>query len=538
MGKNLSKIILIVCIFLSIFFNFYKQNDVPGCLNADEAAFGYNAYSILKTGRDEFGAFLPLRLQSFNDFKLPLYSYLSIPFIAFGGLDIFSTRLLNKLIGILFVPLVYLVVYEISKKKKIALIASFLTAISPWIMILSRQAHEGVLSAFFVLLAVYFIIKFENGFEIRSLLFANGSLILSAFSYHTGRIFLVGLVLYQSWLFLKRFKDEKKTQLMRFGAVVLILTFMTPFLIDGLYGANRVKSLLFFQRSGFQQQLDEYLNEHPNRIMHNKGTASIQDVTIRYLSQFSTDFFIRFGDTNPRFGFERLSLITPVEYIFLLIGLYYLFKHNAKFKGLILLLILITPLGNALTWQENSLARTYFLIFPIIFVVAYGAYSFYKQKTHPNIKIFLLISTSFMFLFYLVNTWDLYLNHYFKRALVTRAWQCGYKDLTTYINNRYENFDKVYITKKHGQPYIFLLFFNQFPPDSYWLSATKSEPDEYGFTQVEGFDKFIFDMPQDLRQEKIVVIGYPDDFQDANLNGDKIHKVMYGHEEMFWIYQE
>src|SRR3989304_8560257 len=118
MDKNLSKIILIVCIFLSIFFNFYKQNDVPGCLNADEAAFGYNAYSILKTGRDEFGAFLPLRLQSFNDFKLPLYSYLSIPFIAFGGLDIFSTRLLNKLIGILFVPLVYLVVYEISKKKK------------------------------------------------------------------------------------------------------------------------------------------------------------------------------------------------------------------------------------------------------------------------------------------------------------------------------------------------------------------------------------------------------------------------------------
>ena len=33
---------------------------VPQGFTWDEAALGYNAYSIIKTGRDEFGKFLPL----------------------------------------------------------------------------------------------------------------------------------------------------------------------------------------------------------------------------------------------------------------------------------------------------------------------------------------------------------------------------------------------------------------------------------------------------------------------------------------------
>jgi len=46
-------------VLLSAIIFFAGLNLVPPCLNADEASFSYNAYSILKTGRDEYGKFPP-----------------------------------------------------------------------------------------------------------------------------------------------------------------------------------------------------------------------------------------------------------------------------------------------------------------------------------------------------------------------------------------------------------------------------------------------------------------------------------------------
>ena len=43
---------LIPILLLAAFLRFYKLGQVPSGFVNDEAAFGYNAYSILKTGRD------------------------------------------------------------------------------------------------------------------------------------------------------------------------------------------------------------------------------------------------------------------------------------------------------------------------------------------------------------------------------------------------------------------------------------------------------------------------------------------------------
>ncbi|HSW75705.1 MAG TPA: hypothetical protein VLG50_01565, partial [Candidatus Saccharimonadales bacterium] len=76
------KYVLLVILFAAAFLRLYQLSSIPGSLNQDEAAIGYNAYSILKTGADEHGKFLPLSLQSFGDWKLPVYEYIDIPFIA------------------------------------------------------------------------------------------------------------------------------------------------------------------------------------------------------------------------------------------------------------------------------------------------------------------------------------------------------------------------------------------------------------------------------------------------------------------------
>lgn len=528
---------LIIAIVLSVFLHTYKSEEVPGCLNADEAAFGYNAYSLSRTGADEYGIKFPLRLTSFNDFKLPLYSYLLMPIISVFGLSVESTRVLNTILGVLLVPTMYMLALEIFNKRRVSLISAFLTAVVPWIYILTRHAHEGVLAAILILWSFYFILRFQKQPKLQHLILANIALILSTFSYHTGRIFLVVFVMYQLYL-LFRLRMRSLTRNMKLAWIgILAMVILLPFGTDVLYGARRVQNLLFFQRSGFQMRLDEYLREHTNRRVHNKGTEAVKDVTLRYFSQLSPNFLLVHGDTNPRFGYDRLGLITPVEYLMLFVGLYYLFKNRVKHRWLLVLLLAVAPLGNALTWEENSLIRTYFLIFPLILIVSYGAYKYLEDVGKRRWGRFIIYALLGLYVFFLYTNWDVYLNHYFKRALVVRAWQCGYSEMADFVNEKYDETDKFYITKRHGQPYIFLLFFRQFDPEEFQKNARRSKPDEYGYTQVEGFDKFIFEIPSELKEENAYYIGFPEDFPDFESGFDGIKKIKVGLEEIFWIYE-
>src|SRR3990167_2208416 len=105
--KN-KKILLILVIFLAFFLRFYKISETPPSLYWDEASLGYNAYSILKTARDEHGKFLPVtNFAAFGDYKPPGYIYLTVPAIAIFGLSEFAIRFPSALFGTLTVLLAY-----------------------------------------------------------------------------------------------------------------------------------------------------------------------------------------------------------------------------------------------------------------------------------------------------------------------------------------------------------------------------------------------------------------------------------------------
>ena len=74
--KYLTPILLIIISLLSIGLFLYKMNVSPPALNADEAANAYDAYSILKTGKDQYGNTMPLRFKSFGDYNY-LFNLLS-----------------------------------------------------------------------------------------------------------------------------------------------------------------------------------------------------------------------------------------------------------------------------------------------------------------------------------------------------------------------------------------------------------------------------------------------------------------------------
>ena len=163
-GRYSLKIITLVFILLLAgFLRFWQLGTFPVGFTPDEASFGYDAYSILMTGRDQWGHFLPVTLESFGDFKSPLYAYLTIPSVAIFGLNEFAVRFPNAIVGTVSVFILYLLLGEIGKLfkfegKKITLLqlsGALLLSISSWHVMMSRGAFEANLITFFLPLGIY-----------------------------------------------------------------------------------------------------------------------------------------------------------------------------------------------------------------------------------------------------------------------------------------------------------------------------------------------------------------------------------------------
>ena len=93
-------------ISLAFFLRIYQIASSPPGLYSDETSYGYNAYSLLKTGKDEYGKSWPMTFKSFGDFKPPMTAWLTIPSIAVFGLNEFSVRLPSVLAGTITVLIV------------------------------------------------------------------------------------------------------------------------------------------------------------------------------------------------------------------------------------------------------------------------------------------------------------------------------------------------------------------------------------------------------------------------------------------------
>src|SRR3989344_4388137 len=130
-------LLTLICI-LFLFTRLYKISEIPASVYWDEASIGYNAYSILKTGKDEWGDFFPLHFRAFGEFKLPVFIYSTLLFIKIFGLNEFSIRFTSVLFSLGAVILTYLIAKKIYNNLAVALFASLFVSISPWFFVFSR----------------------------------------------------------------------------------------------------------------------------------------------------------------------------------------------------------------------------------------------------------------------------------------------------------------------------------------------------------------------------------------------------------------
>src|SRR4051812_29464643 len=85
--KNVHLLTLLAILLLATILRFTALNSLPVSPYWDEVSEGYNSYSLFLTGKDEYGAHLPLFFRGFDDDKLPVYIYSSIIPIAIFGLN-------------------------------------------------------------------------------------------------------------------------------------------------------------------------------------------------------------------------------------------------------------------------------------------------------------------------------------------------------------------------------------------------------------------------------------------------------------------
>ncbi|MGB6839329.1 MAG: glycosyltransferase family 39 protein, partial [Microgenomates group bacterium] len=213
--------ILVLAILLGIITRFYKLGEAPAGLYLDEAAQGYSAYSILKTGKDEFGKPFPIVFRSFTDFKTPVYIYMLVPLIPIFDLTKFTVRLPSFIFSILTLPLIYLLLKEIAPKKlakSLSLTTALLLAISPWHVLFGRTNFECNVALFFFLAGVYF---FYRGLKKPANLLVSAFMFAIAIpAYHAQRIVtpLIMLVLFIKHR--KRLLDLKSRPFLFLGIAV------------------------------------------------------------------------------------------------------------------------------------------------------------------------------------------------------------------------------------------------------------------------------------------------------------------------------
>ena len=195
--KSLEAKIFWIVLSLAFILRFYKLGEIPLSLDWDENSNAYNAYSIIKTARDEYGDFLPITNRSFEDYKPPAYMYMNIPTVAIFGLTPFAARLPSAIFGFLTVPVIYFLAKKLFNSQ-IALVSMFLLTISPWHLQFSRVGFEATVGLFFATAA---ITAFLYAFEQKKWLIVSAAAIgISTYTYHTQRIFVPLLFLFAFFL--------------------------------------------------------------------------------------------------------------------------------------------------------------------------------------------------------------------------------------------------------------------------------------------------------------------------------------------------
>lgn len=462
MEKIKAFFIIFVFFLVSLFTLTFKLGENPPGVYVDEAVTGYNAYSILKTGKDEYGKDFPVAFRFFGSYSPPLYVYLTTIPIYFLGLNEFSVRVVSAILGSLMVLIIYLFLVKSSWfNKKIIPMALLLFIITPWNFFYARIGYEIYLGFFLFSLSALFL---WLGLKVKAFL-PLGIIILSISTYgshsqiYSAPIFLI--------IFLRIFFKAINKRYLTAGLILGSLVQLPHILLLNT-DAFLNKSDLFY--------LDEIL-VNADKIILPKLISIPLSFLFSFLSRFASFFSPANLFFNPDPDLQRsmpeLSVFYNWMLIPFLVGLFILAsKLSSKFAQFLIILCVSSVLPASLTKDPFSTQRALGLLLPFFLIISAG-FQFIANKV--SFKKFILFYGA-LFCTSLVLLW----RSYFVLLPAERAvnWNYGYKELSRRI---LENPEANYvIDQSKGKPsYIELAFFLKPDPKLIQLQSSPNLINDY-----------------------------------------------------------
>ncbi len=426
----------------------FRLGESPTSLNWDEASLGYNAYSLLKTGKDEYSKILPLSLRSFDDYKPAIYSYLVIPLLLKLPLSDSTVRLPSAILGSILTLPTFVITFLLTKSRKAGLFSSLSVAFAPWALHFSRIAFEANIATSILYLGLCLLVySMATG---RKLYLSVIMFILSMYTYHSQRA--LALPLLGTLLFVHRKKINIKIMAL---IAILLVPLGLSFLKDPITSRLTITNVL---------RLWPFVpNDYP-MLIYNPLFSLLWHIVGHFISYMSPfNLFVR-GSTEPGQYIPTLGLLQMIEFPFWIIGSIAFFTKR-KLRRFLAPILILSTFPALITWNWFSVVRT-LPLYPIFSIlIGIGVFNFFQLIPTKIIRIILGIIVAAIWIpstIYLINTEIIY-----APVITYGEYQPGFEKGIPALLLQAQNYEHIVIDSPHIAPYIFLLFYGKYDPALY-----------------------------------------------------------------------
>lgn len=498
-----NKLILAIILSIGILLRFVWLGTVPVNLTLDEVNNGYTAYSLLKTGKDEWGQRLPMIFRSVGDFKPPVLIYLTVPSVAIFGLNEFATRFPVALFSFLTIIVAYLLSRDHLFKRSPQWVHYFnagLFAVSPWLLIYSRSGYEAVIALCFFLLNLYFLLGFFDKLKSSRLFLALLFAFLSAYTYHSFKLSVPLMDLFVILLnlpHLKKITSQIKKEKIAYGLIFIFFVICTfifiRFFIFGP-GATRAKMVFLSIDFDFNVGLMAKLR------MLSLGVLQLPLLLFfwfkRFLDYFTPNFYLYSGLELTTIGHTGVGVTGLALYLLFIFGLIKLlfFKDRyitSKTAVLLFAWLLIGFLPASLANNIQQPLRSLGALPAVLFISSFGCLGLLELGNKVSTKKIIWAVFILLFVFYYLRFLDYYLVHYPQELSEYR--QYGWEQMAKFVFPIKDQYDNVFVDPRYGSlgrttysvPYLYFLFYSHYDPASFQRQTASS-----GYNS--NFDNFRF----------------------------------------------
>lgn len=493
--KTTTGILFFLIILVAFVLRMSLLGVVPPGLTNDEADIGYDAYSLLTTGKDQWGQVLPLTsFKGFGDYRLPLYTYLVVPVIAVFDLNAASVRIPSAIFGVISVALIYFLAKKLFQKQAYPQIAAFAAmffmAVSPWAVGLSRLGIESNVAITFFILGILCFLHISKGTKYLFLSFIFFSITLYAYTSYT---FLAPVSIIILWFFYRKDLSHVRKPFI-LGALLFILLITPLFVIKSASGV-RVSQVSFINSTssvGILSNLDErrgscnaVVPSQICKLFENKPVVFTQTFISNYLNHFSASFLYINGTTTQFSILPFRSLFYVFELVFLLSGLIGFLRLRFKSGLVVITLLLVAVIPDAITGDGHYSRASSMMLFMFL-IEGFGVgYLWLALASFKKIRLS-VAAVLVCLVVYFASSFVLSYFTYFPEYYSTYG-QFGYEPLTKKMVDASKKYEEVYLSKVSNdtKQYIYYLFYTKYPPQKFQDKTGVYFTDDNGWVSID-----------------------------------------------------